>query len=877
VTGFLARRRPAGDPQPTQARVLTASGRRINLEAARRAPANGPRVHAWQHDAWEYRDTIGEVRYAIGYLRHAVSRVRVFPAVAEPDGAEPTPLDQADGVPAGVLSAAEDALARLTAGTNDWAALLAPYAENFEIPGEAWLVGRPDPDALGSDVAADEVWQIRSSQEIEAKDRGWTVRDVPDDHTGTPLEAATAYVARLWQPHARWRGLTDSPMRALLGVCEELQLVTRMIRGASRSRMAGAGLLLVPDDISFRADGLGESDPEDPEADDFFASLTRAMMTAIEDEADASSVVPILVKAAAESLKEVRHVPISVGVDDKLLARIEPALRRIGAGLDVPPEIVTGMADVNHWTAWQVDASTIKMHVEPLLIEMLGALTSGYLRHALVEYGVPPEWARKVINWYDVAPLTIRQNRAEDARVAHERLVISDRALVEALGFDVDTDMPDEEELARRVALVRGTVDAPMMDMLLRMLVLKDLPERPPPIAIAPPPPAPDEDDEDAPAGSTPGPDTGLPIAAAGPPSRVLRAYPRESARLARLDTDTRERLTVAADAALARALERAQARVASQANRTASARGIVAAALPGRAYPALAQAGLTAGLGLDPETLLAGAWDQLRESWDQLTWAARNGALELAARVAGHDPQDPAVSAALDQAAARLTELADAGWAWWAAGLTALAVSALTDPDSVDGVAEEPGEDPGRRGRLTTLTRGALAVAGGLPADHPGVGRDGLPVSGGVRVPGIASGDVVSSYLRGAGRSVLAYEWVYGISRVHFEPHRALDGLVFTDFDSGVLANPSSWPYPTLAPGDHRGCHCDAQPVWADASRSSDDLDAVGDATFDPTYRRVLEEIAASDRAAGRLDTTPIETIAEAERIDRHRPSRRP
>jgi hypothetical protein len=877
VSGFLARRRPApaGDAQK-RLRALTAAGHRIDLAAVRRAPANGPKVQAWQGDAWEYRDSIGEIRYGISYLRHAVSRVRVYPAVAEPDGDQPTPLEEADGVPPAVLSAAEDALARLTAGTNDWAGLLAPYAENFEVPGEAWLVGRPDPAAAGSDVAADEIWQIRSTREIEAKDRGWILKDTPDDRDGAPLEDRTAYVARLWQPHPQWRGLADSPMRALLGVCEELQLVTRMIRGASRSRLAGSGLLCIPDGITFQSSQQGEPDPEDPEADDFLSTLLRTMVTAIEDEGDASSVVPIVINGDAEELKEVRHIPITVGVDDKLLARVEPALRRIGAGLDVPPEVITGIADINHWGAWQVDAATIKQHVEPLLIDMLGALTAGYLRHVLLEYGVDPEWARKVVLWYDVTPLTIRANKAEDARAAHDRYVLSDRALLEALGFDPDADMPDEDELARRLMQGKGTVDAALTETLLRILVMRSLPEPEPPVAIAPPPPPPAVPAEEEPAGTTPGPDTGMPIAAAGPPARVLRAYPRESARLARVDTETRGRLTVAADAALARALERAAARVTSQANRTASARAIVAAA-PGRAWPALADAGLTAGLGLDPETLLAGAWDQLAQTWEQLTGTARATALETAARLAGHDPTTPGVAAALDQAAAQLADLATSGWEWWATGLTALAVAALTDPDTIDGVAEEPGEDPGRTGRLATLTRGALAVAGGLPPDHPGVGRDGLPVTGGTRPVGIASGDVVTSYLRDAGKSVLGYEWVYGISKVHFEPHRRLDGVVFTDFDSPVLANSEPWPYPTLAPGDHRGCRCDAQPVWADASRSSDDLDAVGDATFDDTYLRVLQEIAASDRAAGRLDTTPIETVAEAERIANARPSRRP
>jgi hypothetical protein len=871
--GLLGRRQAPTRPQQPAARgarVLTASGRRIDLDAAR-GTKYAPHVETWQQEAWAYRASIGEIRYAVGYLRKAVSRVRIFPAVAEPDGAEPTPLAEADGVPPAVLAAAEEALALLTAGTHDWAALLAPYAENFEVAGEAWLVGRPDPDAAGGEVQPQELWQVRSTQEIEATDRGWRLKDHPGDREGSLLSPESAHVSRLWLPHPQWRGLADSPMGALLGPCEELQLVSRTIRGASRSRLAGAGLLLVPDEIAFQAAPMGDDpDPEDVEADDFFTQLTRTMTAALEDEGDPSSVVPIVVKASAEALKEIRHLTLSSVVDEKLLGRIEAALRRIGAGLDVPPEIVTGMAEANHWTAWQIDASTIKMHVEPLLIEMLGALTSGYLRHALTAYGVGEEWARRVICWYDVTPLTVRQNRTDDARIGHERNVLSDVALVQALGFDPETDMPDEDELARRLAIGRGTVDATLMDTLLRMFLVRNLPEAPePPAPIAIPSQPVPTSDPGQPDGETPGPDTGLPIAAAGAPQGpVLRAYRRESERLARVDRETRERLAAAADAAVQRAVERATARAASAANRNPDARAIAASAAPGRAYAALHDAGLTAALGLDPETLLAGAWDQLLGVWDRLTEAARVDAVESAARIAGQ-PAPLGVLGALSQLSAR-------GWEWFTQALTREALHALEDPEADTGVVDEPGEDPGRPGRVTSLTRGALAIAGGLPAGHPGISPDGVTATGGQPPGGIASGDVITGYLQSAGRDVIGYEWVYGISKNHFEPHRRLDGVLFADFASPSLQNPESWPSATLAPGDHRGCRCDASPVWADGRLASLEQDAAADATYDDSYLQVLRQIAADDRAAGRTDTSAVRTVDEADRIATARPSRR-
>lgn len=883
----LLGRRPAPPPAPAAplrgARVLTASGRRIDLSAAR-ASRYAPSIETWQQEAWAYRASIGEVRYAVGYLRKAVSRVRVFPAVAAPDGAEPTPLGEADGVPPAVLAAAETALSILTGGTNDWASLLAPFAENFEVAGEAWLVGRPDPDAAGSDMGAQELWQVRSTKELDATDRGWRIRDVPTDREGTLLDADTAFVSRLWMPHPEWRGLADSPMGALLGPCEELQLVSRTIRGASRSRLAGAGLLLVPDEIDFQAaPGAQDPDPDDPDAaDDFFSQLTRTMTSALEDEGDPSSVVPIVVKASAEALKEIRHLTLAGIVDEKLLGRIEAALRRIGAGLDVPPEIVTGMADVNHWTAWQVDSSTIKQHVEPLLIEMLGALTSGYLRHALTEYGVDPEWARKVICWYDVTPLTVRSNRTEDAKVGHERNVLSDIALVEALGFDPETDMPDEDELARRLAIGRGTVDATLMDTLLRMFLVQNLPEAPEPpapIAIeAQPVPAVVEPG----GGETPGPDTGLPIAAAGAPEgRVIRAYRRESQRLGEIDRQLLNRMSAAAEAATNRALERAGSRLRGQVQRDPEQRALVAGAEARDVGRILGKDAVTAAIG-DPLVLLAGAWDDVERQWGAWTTAAREDALRVAAKIAGHSLDDVLVQSSIDGLNTLLAASADEAWAWLQAALDREVIRMVFSPEQdLWQVPEDLPELRASGGTVTSLVRGALAVAGGLPATSGGITPLGLPVDSTTRLGGVATGDFVDQHLRGAGVETMGYEWVYGISENHFKPHRDIDGIIFLDYESDALTNPRSdnWPSSKLAPGDHRGCHCDAQPVYADGL-ASESIDAVAEATYDPSYLDVLRGMAADDIQRGFLSryptlTTPIAVVKEAERIANVRPSR--
>jgi hypothetical protein len=36
------------------------------------------------------------------------------------------------------------------------------------------------------------------------------------------------------------------------------------------------------------------------------------------------------------------------------------AVERLAIGLDMPPEVLLGLGDSNHWSAWQVDEQTWK-------------------------------------------------------------------------------------------------------------------------------------------------------------------------------------------------------------------------------------------------------------------------------------------------------------------------------------------------------------------------------------------------------------------------------------------------------------------------------------------------------------------------------------
>lgn len=863
-------RKPATQP----ARVLVASGRRVDLTAKTTGPNSKNRVRPWQDDAWAYRDSIGEIRYAMGFLKHAVSKVRLIIAVTNADGEKPTPIDEATDIPAAAKTAAQDALARLSNGTFQYGDMLAAYAENLEVPGECYLVGRL--------VNGVETWGIFSIDELKYIGDKWTIVASPKDREGEALDPDTSYVARLWTPHPRWREQPDSPMRALLETCEELQLVSSMIRRASRSRLASAGIFAMPTEIDFSG---GPEDPEDPDADPFQAELQRAMLAAIADEADPAALVPIVVRGSGEHIDKMKWLLPPGTVDDKLLARADKALTRIGTGLDIPPEIITGVADVNHWSAWQIDDNTFENHLEPLVIRMVDGLTDGYLRVILPDaYGIDPAIAARLVIWFDPSDMVVKPNRGADAVTGHTANVLSDAVLVEALGFNPEQDMPDADELARRLGFDKSRFDGPLSEVLLRYLFLPNLPAVDHDVSAPPPPGSPpgsggdvDPDDEGPPPGESEPPAETASAAPVSAPGPVLRAYPRESKRLSDIDRNLRAHLTSAMDAALDRAIERATNRIRTQANRDAQARAVVAS-VTARQLPGALGRPVVAALGLDDDALLDGAWTHVVAQWSQVVGPAQAKAVATAAKIAGVDPAHPAAAKKLEHLSTKLAAHSDDAVAWLTASLDAYASALLYDPtlDEEASVAKLAGENPGRRGRLTSLARGALAIAGGQPSTHSGLTDNGVAADPGSRVGGLATGDDVDSYLTDAGTEVIGYEWVYGISTNSFQPHLDLDGVSFENYGDAALDNSEGWPADTCAPGDHEGCNCDADPVYGDGTSSADTLAAAGDATYDPSYLNVLRAIASDDLAAGRTETDAVKTVAEADRVANLRPSGR-
>jgi hypothetical protein len=268
----------------------------------------------------------------------------------------------------------------------------------------------------------------------------------------------------------------------------------------------------------------------------------------------------------------------------------------------------------------------------------------------------------------------------------------------------------------------------------------------------------------------------------------------------------------------------------------------------------------------LEEQQLLAEAFGRLREQYTEWTATAAEEALDAAAALAGLDRADPDVARTIAGLRDRFAENADASWPVLEDGLHDLAADRLYNPDpSAPEVGELPDTlvPPG-------LVRDALAVAGGMPGDDSGTGpRNGL-----------TSGELLDGFLRDHGQEVVEYEWSYGISSRPFRPHADLDGVVFAGFDDPVLNSPpeASWVGSSLAPGDHRGCHCDYVPIYTDGRDTRAELETIGRRSYEertgrpaPTRRATVDEnvyLPPADRPAQRPSA-----VVEAARAARNGP----
>lgn len=423
---------------PTPSPVAAAPAPEPHTITAAANPVTSPRAELlrtpdnWQNEAWGYYDDLGPFRYAVEWKSAMLSRVRLYAAKLEPGEDEPVRADTGTAV---------DYMTTFGGGVAGQAQLMASLATQLDVPGEGYLIGEA--------INGIEQWTVRSIDEVRAARGHYEVADENSAKSGTtwrPLADNSLKPLRVWRPHKRWHHIADSPARAARSTMRELELVNRHILAQYLSRLASAGVLVMPDEVTFpvREEFADANDP-------FMEEWIEIAREAISKPGTASAVVPIPIKVPGEWVDKIKHIDFTLKIDDKIIEKRDSAIKALASQLNIPAEVLLGMGDLNHWTSWQVDEAALKTNIAPEAELICQAITTGYLQPRLKASGVE-DYANWVV-WYDMSELALRPDRSGDAIQLYDRLEINGSALRRETGFD-EADKPEGDELKEQALKV---------------------------------------------------------------------------------------------------------------------------------------------------------------------------------------------------------------------------------------------------------------------------------------------------------------------------------------------------------------------------------------------------------------------------------------
>lgn len=815
------------DQRRQPVRAVVGSAHRINL--GRRNEVDKLRLRQttpWQQLAWKHYDAVGEVKYAFNYFSSILSRVRLY-AAYNPDDRDgpPVPIGSVGNLDRDLVTASRWEVAKLDTAHGGQSGLLRAFGLNLAVAGDCYLVD------YGGQIGVYSTNEVRVQGAQSTDSSG--VQIIPrrlarfDDWIDLPKNA---FIARVWRPHPAYSDEADSSLLGVREACEELLMLSRMIRAVAMSNIPN-GIVYVAEELSFeRADRVSvDPDPDDPdnpdqgEEDAFEEEFNLHMTEPTEDDLSPAAVTPLLIRGPYDMAEHaVQKIDLTRPFDEQAVKLRETALERVLNGLDIPKDLVTGLANVRFSNAQQISENMYKAHVEPAAMLIAEALTVTRLRPALLARGIPADKVARCSVWYDASEVVTNSNRSQDADAGHDRFLISDQTWRRDHGYS-EADKPDEEELTRRLAQKSPLAPETSIQLMAALMPLIGEMVRTHQVALDPMsmqpqrPPMNRAIEAEARAAGTAGPGpAALPAgsggagpAAALPPGRG--ASPADSSgappppegtpapagvvaagglpgpvgdldvkRLLEIERRLRASLQTMLSDMTERALEKAGSRLASKVRGKPDLMSKIKDVPKAQVAAVLGREALVAA-GFTDHQIINDSVDQAGIKYKQQVKAAQL----QAARVIGTAPfSDGDV---------------EASWSVLKPLLVAYVLRALFKHQGDNYVPKVPMDD----------VRAALARAGG--------GQPGRPAANGRPQPGAVLSDAsIGALAERHGGEVGRYRWVYGISDNHFQPHLNLDGQEFSGWTDPVLRNPNP-AFPKveyLYPGDHGGCECDWMPM---------------------------------------------------------------
>lgn len=413
-------------------------------------------IQPWQAQAMAYYDLVMEVKFATNYFAQMLSGVRLFPAMIDPKTHEPEEIDSGPLV---------DLFEQIIDTSGGRATLQEQYARLQFLIGETYLTVSPDRER-------GQVWECLSPNELRPQPGGYATRfrapmlsadqykiGVSKYIVGNDPDTIAQYgevldpefvddgpdiinVYRLWRPSAAYTDLADCNMHAAMGILEELLLSEYSVRAQLKSRLYQGGVLIYPEEMMLPS--LGNDPEEDPANDDFMARVNEAVVTAIRDPGSASALSPIGLRVSDQFAGKIEFIRFNDNQGS--LAEIQQRAEMIGrfaTCVEIPKEIITGLEESNHWTAWLIDEQSYKAYGRPGALRMAADLNAAFLQPAARNEGIA--------NWQDVcigvdaSEVINHPDRAKDATTLRTAGLLGDEAYLEALGYNANDKMSDIE------------------------------------------------------------------------------------------------------------------------------------------------------------------------------------------------------------------------------------------------------------------------------------------------------------------------------------------------------------------------------------------------------------------------------------------------
>lgn len=427
----------------------------------------------WQVEAYRHVNICGEARYAATLFSAMAGRAEI--GISEPQTLASKPSWVNEGIEV-------EALAELAPTVRERTKLIRDYMLHRVIAGECYLVARnrvqTDPDPTNK-MPIWEIVAVTELRRVASSSTNWQVRHENDYWIDLDEHDP---VIRMWVPDPENRMEAWSPFRAMLPTLREIEWATKHIFTQIRSRLMSAGVWFLPDNLTFPAPppeavkGGAEAIAAMNEAERFMVSLAASSMQMLEADEIAFPTIVMSDALALQAVDQQKLIQFWSEIDDKAMTLRDNDIRRFALGMDLPPEQILGSSgiavsgssgsagSVNHWGVWANEEQTISAHIEPALDDLVGTLTTAFLRVAV-------EGTQKVVA-YSTASLRLRQDRSKESIELYDRGELSGAVMLRENGFDPETDMMSDKEFKRWLLkkMVGGSPSPEMMVEAVRLL-----------------------------------------------------------------------------------------------------------------------------------------------------------------------------------------------------------------------------------------------------------------------------------------------------------------------------------------------------------------------------------------------------------------------